>query len=498
MLGHALVVGYDSRTPVIVGAAQVTDRIEDPTTARTPLELMVDAVRSAAVDAGTTTVLRGLDVIAVVGGLWSYPDPGRQIAQGIGADSTATLLTEFSGHIPQALVNDIAGRIQSGDLSSAVVCGGEANRAARRARRAGTERRRDADSSLPPAERFGPPLVMTDDVESERGVLAPAFVYPVIDSAIRHARGETIKEHRDRIAELWAGFSVVASQNPHAARQEMLTANEIKEPSDGNRMVGFPYTVAMNANNNVDQASAVIICSTERARELGVPIDRWVFIHAGALSTDTPRLTNRHELHRSPGVRHAGQRCLELAGAGVDDLAHVDLYSCFPSSVQVSASEIGLDIDRSLTVTGGLTFAGAPINNYSGQALAAMVHRLRAEPGLGFIHANGGYMTSHAMAVYGTEPPPAGHFAHAHPQTAVDEEPTRSAGHDHFGPTTVEAYSVIHNRAGKPEWGLVALRTPTDSRTWGRITDAARLSAMMEVDYAGQPAELAPNGIVSA
>ena len=377
-----------------------------------------------------------------------------------------------------------------------MVCGGETNRAARRARRTDTKRRRDVDSSLPPAERFGSPLVMTDDVESERGVLAPAFVYPVIDSAIRHARGETIENHRDRIAELWAGFSVVASQNPHAARREVLTASKIKEPSDGNRMVGFPYTVAMNANNNVDQASAVIICSAERARELGVPIDRWVFIHAGALSTDTARLTNRHELHRSPGIRHAGRRCLELAGAGVDDLAHVDLYSCFPSSVQVSASEIGINTDRPLTVTGGLTFAGAPINNYSGQALAAMVHQLRAEPGLGFIHANGGYVTSHAMAVYGNEPPPAGRFRTDHHQEPVDAEPTRTADHQHIGPATVEAYSVIHDRAGSPEWALVALRTPDDARTWGRTTDQDLLSAMMVSEHTGQPVKLAPDGTV--
>ena len=487
---------YDPRTPVIVGAAQVTDRIEDPTAARTPLELMVDAVRSAAVDAGTTTVLRGLELIAVVGGLWSYPDPGRQIAQRISADRTATLLTEFSGHIPQALINHIAGRIQAGDLSTAVACGGEANRAARRARRTATERRRDLDPLLPPAERFGPPLIMSDDAESERGVLAPAFVYPVIDSAIRHARGETIEEHRDRISALWAGLSVVASQNPHAARQEALTAAEIKEPTDGNRMVGFPYTVAMNANNNVDQASAVIICSAGRARELGVPIDQWIFIHAGALSTDTARLTNRHELHRSPGIRHAGRRCLELAHTSVDDLTHVDLYSCFPSSVQVSASELGLDTDRSLTVTGGLTFAGAPINNYSGQALAAMVHRLRDEPGRGLIHANGGYVTSHAMAVYGNEPPPAGRFRSGHPQEPVDAEPTRAADHQHVGSATVEAYSVIHDRAGSPEWALVALRTPDDARTWGRTTDPDLLSAMMVSEHAGQPAELAPDGTV--
>jgi acetyl-CoA C-acetyltransferase len=143
-----------------------------------------------------------------------------------------------------------------------------------------------------------------------------------------------------------------------------------------------------------------------------------------------------------------------------------------------------------------LTFAGAPINNYSGQALAAMVHRLRDEPGRGLIHANGGYVTSHAMAVYGNEPPPAGRFRSGHPQEPVDAEPTRAADHQHVGSATVEAYSVIHDRAGSPEWALVALRTPDDARTWGRTTDPDLLSAMMVSEHAGQPAELAPDGTV--
>jgi len=49
-------MSLDPRAPVIVGVAQVTDRVSDPTAARTPVELMVDALRSAAVDAGSPAV----------------------------------------------------------------------------------------------------------------------------------------------------------------------------------------------------------------------------------------------------------------------------------------------------------------------------------------------------------------------------------------------------------------------------------------------------------
>ena len=63
---------------------------------------------------------------------------------------------------------------------------------------------------------------------------------------------------------------------------------------------------------------------------------------------------------------------MDLAGIGVDDLSHVDLYSCFPSAVQIAARELGLGVDRDLTVTGGMSFAGGPWNNYTMHGIAAM------------------------------------------------------------------------------------------------------------------------------
>ncbi len=486
----------DPRTPVIIGAAQVTDRTDDPTIARTALELMVDALRSAAIDAGAADCPTGLDVVAVVGGLWRYTDPARQVADRVGADAARTLLTGFSGHTPQALLSHLADEIAAGRLEAAAVLGGEANRSRIRAKRLGVEPRRDHDLGLEAAERFGEELEMSSEHERERGVLAPTTVYPVFETALRYARGETIPEHRARLGELWAGFNTVAVDNPHAVDRTPRTAAQIAGTDDGNRMIGFPYTRCMNANNTVDQASAVLIVSAERAAALGVPRDRWVFLHAATTAYDPPLITERADLHSSPAVRVAGRRALEMAGVGIDDVAHLDLYSCFPSAVQISSAELGIAHDRPLTVTGGLTFAGAPLNNYSGQAIAAMVQRLRDDPGWGFVHANGGYVTKHAFGVYGTEPPAAG-FLRQDCQAEAETQPPRTADPGFTGTATIEGYSVVHDRDGAPEHALVALRTPGDARVWGTTTDATVLHAMTVDEHVGRSGELDPDGLVA-
>ena len=168
----------------------------------------------------------------------------------------------------------------------------------------------------------------------------------------------------------------------------------------------------MNSNNSVEQGAVLLLCSVEAAERLGVPRDRWVFPHAGTDAHDTAAVSTRGDLHSSPAIRAAGRQALALAGIGIDDIAHVDLYSCFPSAVQVAANELGLAIDdaaRPLTVTGGLSFAGGPWNNYVTHSIATMVDRLRANPGdYGMCTANGGFITKHAIGIYSSEPAPDG------------------------------------------------------------------------------------------
>src|SRR5439155_27112090 len=173
-------------------------------------------------------------------------------------------------------------------------------------------------------------------------------------------------------------FNKVAVANPYAWFRTPMTAAEIREATPDNRMVGFPYTKAMNSNWDLDQAAALVICSAGAAEACGVPRDRTVFLHAGTDAHDTPLVSNRDNLWSSPAIAAAGRKLFELAGAGVDDLAHADLYSCFPSAVQISANALGLSQGRPLTVTGGLTFAGGPLNNYVTHSIATMTGLLRS------------------------------------------------------------------------------------------------------------------------
>ncbi len=489
----------DQRTPVVVGVAQVTDRVADPTVARTALELMVDACRSAAVDAGRPRAAADVDVVGVVGGLWSHPDPGRRVADALGADSATTLLTGLSGTSPQRLLDHLAVRIAAGEVEAALMVGGEAFRSRRRARRLGVTARRDVDTSLSPAEHFGGPLVMATPHEESRGLVEPGGFYPVVETAIRHARGETVEAHRRRVGALWSRFNAVAVDNPHAAVRTPMDADAITVPSDGNRMVAAPYTKAMMANNSVDQAGATLVMSAGRAAALGVPRDRWVFPWVGTAADDPPSPSVRMHLHRSPGVRASGRRAVEASGIDLDGFEHLDLYACFPSSVQVCGTELGLDVDaetRPLTANGGLTFAGAPHSNSVGQSLAALVGRLRDAPGTALLYANGGYLGKHAFGVYATQPP-TGSYRSVDCATDVADEPTRTPDPDYAGPAVVDGYTVRHDRDGRPSNALVASLSPDGARVWGGTEDRATLDALLADDLVGRACELDPAGLLA-
>jgi acetyl-CoA C-acetyltransferase len=242
----------------------------------------------------------------------------------------------------------------------------------------------------------------------------------------------------------------------------------------------------MNSNNDVDQSAALVLCSVEAARRLGVPEDRWVFPLAGTDAHDTPFVSNRENLHSSPAIRVAGRRVLELAGLGLDDVRHVDLYSCFPSAVQIGATELGLSHDRQLTVTGGLTFAGGPWNDYVTHSIATMAGVVRADPGsIGLCSANGGYTTKHAIGLYSTTPPSDG-FRWEDVQDEVDAITTpRDFAEEHEGPVTIESYTVMHERDGSMQQAIVPCLTDDGRRTWAISTDADLMKAMTTDDLVG-------------
>ncbi len=485
----------DPRTPVIVGVAQRSQRPDDPGDALEAVALMQAATEAAADDAGAPDLLSSLDTVAVVYGAWRYSDPGRLIADAVGSPEATTLLSYHGGNTPQSYVNAMASRIREGQIDTAVIVGAETIWSRRRARRAGIDRPATEQVDVEPTERFQSDVSMSTEFEKSRGLEQPINFYPVFESAIRAANGETHDEHRRRVAKLWAGFNAVAADNPNAWTRTPMDAAAIMSPDHGNRMVGYPYTKAMNSNWDLDQGAALIMCSASAAEAAGVARDRWVFPHAGTDAHDTYSVSNRRDLHSSPAIAEAGRRLFELAGVGADDLAHVDVYSCFPSAVQISATELGLGLDRQLTQTGGLTFAGGPLNNYVTHSIAAMVDTLREDAGaMGLVTANGGYITKHALGLYSTNPPAQG-FRHDDVQDAVDAVPSTELDADYTGDVTIEAYTVMHGHDG-PEKLLAAVRTPAQARTWATSAEPALMEHAMETELVGRAGSIDAEGTV--
>jgi acetyl-CoA C-acetyltransferase len=438
-------------------------------------------------------------VVGVVGILsWRYRDPGALVAERVGASPSRTVYTGMGGNSPQMLLNRLCVSVQAGELDVALVGGAEAWRT-RMAHRAGNDRPpwTVQDDAAAPTEVLGDETPMSHPAELARGIALPVQVYPMFETAVRAAAGRPPAEHARRIAELWSRFSEVAERNPNAWIRRRFGPDEILTPGPDNRMIGYPYPKLMNSNNAVEQSAGLILCSAEAAERHGIDRDRWVFAHSGTDVHDTYFVANRQDLHSSPAIRAGGRAVLALAGVSIDDVAHVDLYSCFPSAVEIAAAELGLPDDdpgRPLTVTGGLSFAGGPWNNYTTHAVATMVGVLRDDPGaLGLCTANGGFLTKHAMGLYSSDPPKGFRWADAQPDAEFETTPRRVA-EELDGDAEIEAYTVVHDRDGTPETAFAALLTDDGSRAWGRCGDADAMQELLSEEGVGRKVKVAADG----
>lgn len=494
----------DPRTPVVVGVGQISQKVA-PELADPPLSLLEGAVRAAADDAGASgRLLDVVDTVAVVEiTSWPYPDPGAFLARRMGMEPRRTVVSTTGGNSPQLLVNELAADITRGTADVVVIGGAEAIHTRWRARR---EPRVQLDwesgDDGPCGHVVGDDRSGVSDYEAAHQVLAPTQVYPLFEAALRAAAGRGVDDHQLHVSELWSTFASVAATNPHAWTRTPFTADEIREVTPDNRMVCFPYPKRMCANIDVDQGAALLLCSYEAARAARVPDDLMVFLHAGADAHDHWFVTERESLAESPAIRAVTLGALGAAGIGVDDVARFDLYSCFPSAVQLGMGALGLagpsgGDDRPLTVTGGLGFAGGPVNNYVTHGIARMVEACREDPeSYGLTTALGWYATKHSAGVWSTRPPVAGfrRVPPAETQAAVDALPRREPAGCLDTSMTVEASSVLFERDGSPYLAIVAGLTPDGRRALATTTDRDVARSLTEVPWEGRSVTITTDG----
>jgi acetyl-CoA C-acetyltransferase len=469
--------------PVIVGVGQITQRPETERP-REPLALMADAARIAESDAAAGDLLHEIDSLRVVNVLsWPSKAPAHDLARALAVAPRELIYTAVGGNTPQWLVNETADAIARGDVRVALIAGAEAMYSARRARQRGVDLAWSPRGN--PHADIGETRNGMSEYEMKHGANLPVRIYPLFENALRVHYGRSIEGHQRAIGELMAPFSATAARNPHAWFREARSAQQIATAGPDNRYIGFPYPKYVNAIMDVDQGAALLMTSAAEARRLGVSEDKWVYLHGCGDATDHWFISERLDYHSSPAIRAIGQRALSMAGVGIDDITYLDLYSCFPSAVQIGRDMLGIapTDPRSLTMTGGLPYFGGAGNNYVTHSIATMVEKLRSDRDTyGLVTANGWYVTKHAAGVYSARPP-ARQWQRTDSkvdQKRIDAQPRPPVVEQPKGVATVETYTVVFNRDGAPESGIVIGRnvggarfianTPADRRTLESMT----------------------------
>jgi acetyl-CoA C-acetyltransferase len=500
---------FDKRLmPVIVGVSQLADTTTLAARARSPLQLMVEAARLAGADSGTASkLLETVDSLAVVR-LFSDTVPafkspfGRMenaawsVAQRIGAKPQELIYAPQGGDTPQTLLTRACERIANGKSQVAMIVGAEALRTQLGARRETLQLDWHEDAPEPPNELGGPSVLYTQQ-EIDHGMRSAIAMYALFEQSLRAAKRQTPAQRRDALGRMFEPLAAVAAANPYATRRKGYDAAAITHVTDENPTIGFPYTKLMTANVYVDQAAAILVCSVQKADELGVPDAQRVYLHGSGEAHDQWYVTERASFHRSPAIKRVMTDTFSSTGLGIGDISCFDIYSCFGSAIQVASDELGIEATdpRGLTVTGGLPFFGGPGNNYVTHAIAEIVARLRRTPGkYGLITANGGLLTKHAAGLYSTALPqqPWSRPDPAQGQREIDAIALVPVLDRPEGEATIETYTVVHGKQG-PEAGIIVGRLKENNRRFVANTpkDASVFNDLENTDSIGRPGSVA-------
>lgn len=478
---------HPDRTPVLVGIGTATRREDDFRRALEPMDLMLEAVRAAGADTGSAAALPGTQWMAVPRGRWRYTNPAGEIARSVGANSAHTVLTSV-GVLQQTLIGEACGRIARGQAHTTLVAGGDAGHRLLRAKIAG-ERAPERSEQGAPDDFWEPKEELRHPVEVRAGLNMPVGLYALMESAFRHARGWSLAEHQDRLAQLVAQFSEVAVDNPEAWSRRAVQAQDVRQDGPRNPLQAFPYNRLHCSSWSVDQAAALLFCSVSQAQALGIPRERWIYPLASTESNHMVPVSARARLDECVGARIAGQAALDGAGLRPEQLDLVELYSCFPIAVQAYAQALGLPLSRPLTVTGGMNFAGGPYNNYLFQATARAARLLREGRGRhALVSCVSGVLTKQGFGLWSREP--GSGFVQQDLSDAVARElHTLPVADAHTGAARIAACTVMPEPEGRRR-GLLLVDTPQAQRVLASTHNEALIEAMLREEFIGRTVQV--------
>jgi acetyl-CoA C-acetyltransferase len=474
----------EDRIPVIVGVGEIVDRPKEITSGLEPLILLEQALQRAEQDCGGKLLgeIQSLDIVNFLS--WRYQDPARQLSDRLGIRPAHAYYGPVGGESPIRYLHEAAQRIARGECSVAAVCGAEAQSTATKAERAKVDLPWTPFAHDVPEPKRG--AAFQKPMAVKLGVFRPITVYPLYESATSAHWGQTPREALAESGQLWSTYSSVASQNPNSWLKRHFAPDEITTPTPDNRLIAWPYTKLMVANPTVNMGGAILMTSRAKARAAGIAEDRLVYVWGGASAEEPRDYLVRDQFFQSHPQNAVLKAVMDLAGGDGKAFDAIELYSCFPCVPKMARRTLGLGADVQPTVTGGLTFFGAPLNTYMTHAACAMVRKLRNGAKLGLLYGQGGFVTKHHGLVLSRQA-----AQHALSQDiSVQAEADRNRGAvpefvtEASGKGSVESFTVIYGRGGEVEHGVVMLRTADNARALARVPaqDGATLAHLLNMD----------------
>jgi acetyl-CoA C-acetyltransferase len=442
--------------PVIIGVGQLIDQPAEEEDGLEPLSLIRKAIELANLDAGGTFLSRvdALDVENVSS--WPYDNLEGNICNQVNINPTHCKYHDISGDSPIRNLCFAAKRIAAGISQVALVCGAESAWTIRRAQKGGKQ----ISSWTPASQKPITNSLKLSSTAKKYQLGLPTTAYALYENAFRHKWGQTFKEGQKETAQIWARASELATNNSYAWIRKIYTAPQIETPDTNNRMIAWPYTKLMVANNFVNGGTAIILTNLALAKQAGIPEDKIIYCTSGGYANESDDILKRDNYHHSAAMETVLTHVL-----GTREIDYIEFYSCFPIVPKLAKKFLNWDNDKDLSLIGGMTFCGAQISNFMSQATVSMVKKLRQKRGTGFLYGNGHFLTHAAGLIISTTRPP---FFPTQLDLQVEADALKEIPPnfvmDYEGPGQIETYTVVFDRDGNPDHAVIIGRTPHGSR----------------------------------
>jgi len=485
----------NKNTPIIIGVGQARELIPNNLNqASSHVDMAGQAARRALEDAGFSgdqiSSIACVRTFSDSTPLYASPFGGPNkfplaVAHRIGAKPKRAIYDVLGGQSPQTLVAETAQYLMENPDAVSLICGGEAIANMKAAQRAGKalDWSETYDGEIEDRGPFQGKMIASP-MGLSHGLMDAMSYYGFIETARRIKAGRSLTRHQKHMAELIAPMSAIAASNPYSMFDRSYRVDEIAKLGDENRPLTTPFSKFMVAKDGVNQGAAILMTTVGRARALGIPETKWVFLRGHAQANENLML-KRTEIGHSLALDLVIDALLEVANIEPNNIDHADIYSCFPCVIDQTAEKLGRK-HKPLTLTGGLPFFGGPGNNYTLHGICEVVEACRAKPGsIGLAHGNGGWMSKQAMGLYSTEYRAGDIFAdRAALNKKIKGQDAPDVTDEPEGKARLESYIVRHKR-GIPSEAIIIGRLETGPRFYAKLQDmdSAQLERLAAGEY---------------